>query len=414
MRLYLIVIFILNSFCITAQRVCDTDSYVQTDFVAQTMTRGSQPAGPARDTTPNEIITIPVVIHVLFNSAGQNISDAQVLSQVEVLNKDFRLLNIDRTNVPSAFKSRAADARIMFCLAKVDPDGRPTTGILRRYTTQTSFREVDAMKFKSKGGSDAWDPNSYLNIWVCAMSGRSLGYATPPGGDPKKDGVVINYDAMGDKGVLRKDFNKGRTATHEIAHWLGVKHIWGDADCGDDEIADTPPQTSYNYGCPSFPRKTYCSVDSDGDMFMNFMDLTNDACMYMFTSGQKNKMRAQFALGGKRNTFLRSYRCDASLASGAPLPQDTLPVKPPAVVKTADPVNVYPNPVQHEMTIQAKEASTLNGKIVSVYNNTGVMVLTYVLNSGKTTIPMQKLLPGVYMMKVGEAADQKIFKIIKL
>ncbi|RYD77801.1 MAG: zinc metalloprotease, partial [Sphingobacteriales bacterium] len=369
MRLYLIVIFILNSFCISAQRVCNTDEYIKSDFKEAFYLNDSQSSRlPARDTSPNEIITIPVVIHVLFNNAGQNISDEQILSQLEVLNKDFRLLNQDRINVPAAFKGRSADAKIMFCLAQVDPQGRPTTGILRRYTTVGTFMKADNMKFKATGGSDAWDAKNYLNIWVCSMFGRTLGYATPPGGDPAKDGVVMNYDVFGgDKGRLRKDFDKGRTGTHEVAHWMGLKHIWGDDDCGDDEVDDTPKQTSYNFGCPTFPRKTYCSPDDNGDMYMNFMDLTNDACMYMFTNGQKNRMRAQFALGGKRNSFLRSYRCDASLATGAPLPQDTLPVKPPVVEKKIDPISFYPNPVQNELNLQAKEAATLTGKTAVIY-----------------------------------------------
>ena len=412
MRLYLIIIFILNAFCINAQRVCDADTYTDSYFRQQNLPgtdRGS--SVPPRDTSMNEIITIPVVVHVLFNNAGQNISDAQVLSQIEVLNKDFRLQNIDRSNIPLAFTGKAGDARIMFCLAQVDPEGRPTTGILRRYTSLANFKVGDDMKLKAKGGSDAWDSRSYLNIWVCAIAGRTMGYATPPGGDPLKDGVVINANVMGTKGALVRDFDKGRTATHEIGHWMGLKHIWGDDDCGDDEVWDTPKQTSYNFGCPVFPRKSYCSPDENGDMFMNFMDLTNDACMFMFTTGQKNKMRAQFALGGKRNSFLRSYRCDGSLASGAALPQDTLPVK---VVKQEDMVSIYPNPVQNELTIQSKELSTLNGKTAVVYNNTGVAIHSFVLTTNKAKISLQQLLPGVYVLKIGEAADQKVFKLIKL
>jgi hypothetical protein len=412
MRLYLIILFILNAFCIKAQRVCGSDAYTTTYFQERSLQgREEGTAIPPRDTAANEIITIPVVIHVLFNNAGQNISDAQALSQIDVLNKDFRLLNTDRSNIPAAFKNKAADARIMFCLAQVDPDGRPTTGIVRRYTTLSVFKVGDDMKQKSKGGSDAWDSKSYLNIWVCSLGGRAMGFATPPGGDPLKDGIVISFDAMGDRGTVRSNFDKGRTGTHETAHWLGLKHIWGDEDCGDDGVGDTPKQTSYNYGCPVFPRKSYCSPDDNGDMFMNYMDLTNDACMYMFTNGQKNKMRAQFALGGKRNSFLRSYRCDASLASGAALPQDTLPV---AVVKKEDVISIYPNPVQNELTIEAKELSTLSGKTAMVYNNTGKLILNAVLTSNKAKLSLQHLLPGIYMLKIGEASDQKVFKLIKL
>lgn len=413
MRLYLIIIFILNSFCISAQRVCDMDNYEKHNFQLQVAGRDPQsPDGiPPRDTSVNEIITIPVVIHVLFNNEAQNISDAQVLSQIDVLNRDFRMLNTDKADVPAVFKSRAADARIMFCLAQVDPAGRPTTGILRRYTKLPVFMVADDMKFKSKGGSDAWDSRNYLNIWVCAMFGRTMGYATPPGGDPLKDGVVISPDVFGDKGRVRGDFNKGRTATHEIGHWLGLRHIWGDDDCGDDGIWDTPKQMSYNFGCPTFPRVSYCSVDNNGDMYMNFMDLTNDACMNMFSNGQKSKMRSQFALGKPRNSFLRSYRCDGSLASGAPLPQDTLPL--PAV-KKVDPVSIFPNPVLTEVTVQAKEDETLIGKTAVVYNNTGTVMLSCVLQSKKAVIPMNKLLPGVYILKIGAAADQKVFKLVKM
>ncbi|RYY69927.1 MAG: hypothetical protein EOO13_08045, partial [Chitinophagaceae bacterium] len=162
MRLYLIIMFILNSFCLTAQRVCDIGNNTQ-QYFRGTNEDGPQSTVPPRDTSINEIITIPVVVHVLFNSNLNNISDAQVLSQIDVLNRDFRFLNADRSGIPTAFKTVAADARIMFCLAQVDPQGRPTTGILRRYTTVAGYKVADDMKFKSKGGSDAWDSKNYLN-----------------------------------------------------------------------------------------------------------------------------------------------------------------------------------------------------------------------------------------------------------
>jgi len=391
-----------------AQRICETDRYSATSVV-NSSAREFPSSGPARDTIPNEIITIPVVVHVLFNNSAQMISDERILSQIAVLNEDYRMLNADKLSVPDVYKTKAADAKIMFCLAQVDPQGRPTTGILRRYTKVTSFREADAMKFAAKGGSDAWDSKSYLNIWVCSMFGRAMGYASLPGGDPAKDGVVINYDVMGRGSGLRRDFDRGRTATHEIAHWLGLKHIWGDAECGDDEIADTPAQTSYNFGCPVFPRPSYCSVDNNGDMFMNFMDLTNDACMYMFTAGQKNKMRAQFALGGKRNSFLRSYRCDGSLASGAPLPQDTLPI-----AKQPDKISVFPNPVQNELWIQSKDIATLNGKLLQVFNTEGKLLITQKLQNNKELVLVDRLTPGFYIVKINTDEGTKSFKIVKL
>ena len=390
------------------QRVCETDKYIASLPGYYSSEREFPPNAPPRDTTPNEIITIPVVVHVLFNNSVQRISDEKIFSQIAALNEDFRMLNADKLNVPEAFKSKAADARIMFCLAQVDPQGRPTTGILKRYTTVTNFREADAMKFKAKGGSDAWDAKNYLNIWVCSMFGRALGYASLPGGDPAKDGVVINYDVIGRGQGQRQNFDKGRTATHEIAHWLGLKHIWGDAECGSDEIADTPPQTSYNIGCPVFPRPSYCSVDGNGDMFMNFMDLTNDACMYMFTNGQKNRMRSQFAIGGPRNSFLRSYRCDGSFATGAPLPQDSLPV---AIV--ADKILVYPNPVQNELWVKSNSPATLQGKTLQVLNTEGKLLLTHLLQSNKEKVLLNRLTPGLYLVKINSAEGVKSFKIVK-
>jgi Pregnancy-associated plasma protein-A/Secretion system C-terminal sorting domain len=392
-----------------AQRTCDTDTYVKNNFTARSLAAPVESSVPARDTFPNEIITIPVVVHVLFNNATQNISDEQVLSQIEVLNKDFRQLNLDNNLVPAAFKNLAADARIMFCLVKADPDGRSTSGINRKFTSKPYFMAADEMKFKAQGGVDAWDTRNYLNIWVCSMFGRTLGYATPPGGEMLKDGLVINYDVFGTRGRMRTDFDKGRTTTHEVAHWLGLKHIWGDDTCGDDDVKDTPRQKSYNFGCPTFPRITNCSIDENGDLFMNFMDLTNDACMYMFTHGQKNKMRSLFALGGMRNSFLRSYKCDPSLATGGPLPVDSIPVVVPE-----DIIRVFPTPVKDYLTIQSKQAQTLQGKTATIFTITGTPVFRQQLKSSTEKINLAQLLPGMYMLSIGDAGDKKTFKVLKL
>ncbi len=395
-----------------AQRTCLTDEYVKTHFQLQNKDTDLSYTVPPRDTFPNEIITIPVIVHVLFNSSTQNISVEQILSQIDALNKDFRLLNSDKSMVPGVFAGLQADSRIMFCLAKVAPDGRSTSGINRVYTNKPHFMAADDMKFKSKGGVDAWDTKNYLNIWVCNMFGRALGYATPPGGDPTKDGVVINFDVFGTKGVLRTDFNKGRTATHEISHWMGLHHIWGDDLCGDDSVDDTPRQKSYNFGCPSFPRVSNCSLDGNGDMYMNFLDLTNDACMYMFTQGQKMKMRTEFSLKGKRNSFLRSHKCDGSLATGGPMPQDSLPVAAP--ILPADIIQVFPNPVINRVNIQSKELITLKGKTAVVYTLQGKPVHSVVLQSNIVQINIGHLPPGMYMLRIGDAEASTHFKMIKM
>jgi len=253
------------------------------------------------------LITIPVVVHVLYNTTAQNISDAQINSQITALNQDYRNLNADGTNVPSAFQSLRADVEVEFCLATVDPNGATTTGITRTQTSNTSFSmSSNNMKYTSQGGHDIWDRDNYLNIWVCNLAGGLLGYAQFPGGTAATDGVVILYTAFGTMGTAQAPYNKGRSATHEIGHWLNLIHIWADDGGGcsqDDQVTDTPVQADMNYGCPSFPQNT-CGTDN---MTMNYMDYTDDGCMYMFTLGQKARMVA--ALNGPRSPLLTSNVC---------------------------------------------------------------------------------------------------------
>jgi len=256
------------------------------------------------------VVTIPVVVHVLYNTSAQNVSDAQIQSQLTVLNNDFRKLNSDASLIPSVFTGVSADAEINFCLATVAPNGTATTGIIRRQTSVTSFSANDAMKYDAQGGSTAWPAGSYLNIWVCNLGGGLLGYAQFPGGAAATDGVVINFTAFGTTGTAQAPYNKGRTATHEVGHWLNLRHIWGDASCGSDLVSDTPVHQTSNSGCPSYPKANTCGTSAE--MTMNYMDYTDDACMYMFTSGQKSRMQALFLSGGARASLKTSTGCTGS------------------------------------------------------------------------------------------------------
>lgn len=256
---------------------------------------------------------IPVVVHVLYNTTAQNISDAQIQSQITILNNDFRRLNADRTNTPSTFTSVAADAEINFCLASVSPTGTTTTGINRVYTSTTSFGSDDKMKSSSTGGVNAWPTDKYLNIWVCNLGGGLLGYAQFPGGPTSTDGVVIGYKYFGNTGTATAPFNKGRTATHEVGHWLNLRHIWGDASCGSDLVSDTPTHQAENYSCPSHPKSNSCGTSAE--MFMNYMDYTDDGCMNMFSTGQKTRMQALFASGGARASLLTSNGCGSGTST---------------------------------------------------------------------------------------------------
>jgi ABC-type taurine transport system substrate-binding protein len=249
------------------------------------------------------ITRIPVVVHVVWNTPQQNISDAQINSQIDVLNRDFRRTNPDVNSTPAPFLPLTTDARIEFFLANVDPAGAPSTGINRRQTTVTSFSSNDAVKAQSTGGADAWPADRYLNIWVCQLGGGLLGYAQFPGGPAITDGVVILHSAFGTTGTASPPFHLGRTATHEIGHWLNLNHIWGDdgTGCsGTDNVADTPNQAGANTGTPAFPHVT-CSNGPNGDMFMNYMDYVNDSAMFMFTAGQVARMQA--CLDGPRSSI---------------------------------------------------------------------------------------------------------------
>jgi hypothetical protein len=249
---------------------------------------------------------ITVVVHVVHNPAvpAEKISVAQVNSQIAVLNRDYRAMNPDKSKTPGVFSGLVANPTIEFTLAKKDPAGHATTGITYTETQQTSFSDRgDPVKFKTKGGVNAWNTKKYLNIWVCTLSDSLLGYAQFPGGPVSTDGVVILNTAFGTTGSAAKPFNLGRSATHEIGHFLNLRHIWGDTpDCsGSDFVVDTPNAESSNFGKPKFPHVT-CNNGPNGDMFMNYMDYTDDDSMFMFTPGQVARMHT--TLDGPRKALV--------------------------------------------------------------------------------------------------------------
>jgi hypothetical protein len=292
-----------------------TDEAYRTNFLEQQARDEAEallPPAAIPSGKTNVVYTIPVVFHVVYANTTENIPDQRLLDQLEVLNEDFRKLNSDASLVPSIWQGIAADAEIEFCLASVDPQGNPTTGITRTSTTVSTFGTNDNMKFNSSGGKDIWDRNRYLNIWVCDLGTGLLGYAQFPGGSASTDGVVLNYRYTGTTGS-QAPYNLGRTATHEVGHWLNLRHIWGDALCGSDLVSDTPTAEESNGGCPNHPHNVGgCSGNTSGEMFMNYMDYTEDDCLYMFTNGQKTRMRNLFNAGAARVALLSSNGCNAA------------------------------------------------------------------------------------------------------
>ncbi len=343
-------------------------------------------------------------MHILTNSIT-SISDEQVHSQIEALNRDFGGRNADLANVPERFKGVVGKSLIRFELAKIDPAGNPTSGIVRKKTNISMFSLDDRIKYSAKGGDDAWTKDHYLNIWVGSLLNSVLGYASVPGSPAATDGVVLNEMVFG---TINKpgSYNMGRVAVHEIGHWLGLKHIWGDGYCGDDGIDDTPSQKSYNRGCPSGVVQT-CGNDAKGDMYMNFMDLTDDGCMFMFTEGQKRKMRSQFETGAPRQ---------ALLSSGAlGTPGTVLDANWNGASKVSElalsAFKVYPVPATSEITIDVLSGSKITQ--LTVYNMIGQAMLTVPVNKARAVVDISGLRAGQYMIRADQPGAS-IERFVKL
>ncbi|TAF67408.1 MAG: T9SS C-terminal target domain-containing protein [Cytophagales bacterium] len=309
-----VFLMIMSTHFARAQEIrCLTQEYAQIYHIANTPTQLPKQSLNPHQLNSETIYILPVVVHIIHNGepegVGTNLSKAQIESQIRVLNEDFRRQIGTRgfNNHPNG-----ADTKINFELASIDPQGNPTDGIVRKKGKNTAWSLSDDIELKS---TSYWNAEEYVNIWVCDLVGF-LGYAQFPESNlqgleeasknPLTDGIVIDYQRFGDEGNLLPPFNLGRTATHEMAHFLGLRHIWGDIDgcSGTDFCNDTPPAFTSNTGCPT-QRRSDCDPNLP-EMFENYMDYTHDACMNIFTNDQKNRMRYVLENSIRRKTLLNS------------------------------------------------------------------------------------------------------------
>jgi hypothetical protein len=410
MRTILSCICLLLSSILFAQRPCASSTYIdqqkaldptlngrlaQVENFLIAQRRSARETGQQAPT----VILIPVVVHVLYKSAAQNVSDEQINSQIDALNRDFRRRNADTSSTPDRFKHVAADVQIQFQLATADPKGRATNGIIRKYTDVNHWTTDDKIKFSSLGGDNAWDSRYFLNLWTGDLM-TLLGYSSLPGASVEKDGVVINYTAFGTLNSA-SPYNLGRTATHEIGHWLGLKHIWGDSYCGDDLVDDTPVQGNYTSGCPSGFRST-CNNAALGDMYMNYMDFTNDACMNLFTVGQKQRMLTLFKEGGPRNLLLSSTGLNKPWVIESPLPP------------TTDVFRFYPNPTIGQITLDFQNNASWIGKTVSIVNINGIVISKFLVISNVQVLDVSSLKAGMYFIRADNGHLKITDKFLRL
>ncbi len=349
-------------------------------------------------------ITIPVVVHVLWNTPEQNISDEQIFSQIDVLNEDFRLENFDAPDIDHPFWLESSDTYIEFCLAQQDEDGVATTGINRVWTPVNGWTETNiaGIKQTSLGGQDNWDPQFYLNIWVASFdaSFSLLGYATFPDDletNPNEDGVVVRANAFGDMGTATFPNDEGRTATHEVGHWLSLRHIWGDDYCGNDFVDDTPVHFYSNYGCPDFPLNPFseCGTDEYGEMYMNYMDYVDDYCMNMFTFGQAERMWSA----------IENYRYGLLVSEGC---QPGFPVSIEENQSMSFKTRLFPNPTSGELTVSFNSDQFA---MIEFRNVLGDIVYKNTVYSG-SVIDTSELSAGTYIASILCDGKVEVTKII--
>ncbi len=366
----------------------------------------------------NSTIIIPVVVHVVYKNTIQNIPDSQIVRQIQLLNECYSLQNPNYNSVRPIFDTLGANTDIQFCLAATDPQGNPTTGIIRKSAPSSAafdpLTAYDKVKSSATDGDDPWPNDKYLNIWVCDMSifGFSvvLGYATFPGESPALDGVVIQSEYFG-YGTAAAPNNLGRTTIHEVGHYFGMRHIWADDDSGStglcdstDFVDDTPnqgakSQSDCNLAINSCSAEaTYWGAIDPPDMVENYMDYSADGCMAMFTKGQKARMYS----------FLNTDPARMSIKT-SPVGCSSVGIKE-LYSNFSNYVYVYPNPASDILHINVTKLTPQNLNC-EIYNTNGQLVKTISQLDFQNTVNLSDLANGLYVVKIYNSEVNAVKKI---
>lgn len=353
-------------------------------------------------------LIIPVVFHIVLTNPAI-VTDAQILAQLDTLNRDFSGLNGDSVKIPSYFKPLFGKSGIQFCMARQTPAGEPTSGIERITTTKASFLNTDeGVKHITSGGADAWDPNSYYNIWVCVLSNGILGYGTFPGtGSNNEQGVAFDYRSL--PGGSYAQYNGGKTLTHETGHYFNLYHIWGDdggACTGSDFVDDTPNQAGSSSTCITGIKTDNCTTGGNGIMYQNYMDYTFDNCLVMFTNQQIDRMES--AVNQYRSSLLTSIAC-----------QNPVLYNIDAQLKSVNQPGqrICSNPFTPSITIRNRGSQTLTSlTVTTVVDNTGSTSFNWTgsleqlasidISVNPVTVPAGSHILKVFLSRPNNSADQ--------
>lgn len=371
----------------------------------------------------NAVITIPVVVHVIHSGQAvgntRNISDARVISQITVLNQDFRkMLGTPGYNTNSV----GADVEVEFCLAKTDPNGNATTGIDRVNLGNTTWNTPNVESILKP--QTIWDPTKYYNIWVCQFAGDLngvLGYAqfpldsglgglTPDGTETEgTDGVIIDWRAFGSSDYVAGQYfsgiDKGRTTTHETGHYLGLRHIWGDnssctvnaTDSRQDYCPDTPAASTEHYDCAQ--EYDSCSSAPGKDMTENYMDYSNDTCMNIFTLDQKTRIKTVLQNSPRRNTLGTSTACQPPLSNPS--------------FELLQGIKLYPNPANNVLNIAVSDSSKTPDSY-TIYNSLGQAIKqATTVSEGNLKVDTSNYATGIYMIRFTKGNETKTLQFVK-